>query len=806
MRTSQLALCIGLLLAGSGAYSDTTFTGTGSWHDPNRWSAGVPTASTKAIVSGYPTVTADAVGSPIVIRGGAVTVQDAGFSSSDTIYFGNGGNDVLSFTATDADVSAPTFYFNFSQEGNGRVLYSQTGGTFTSGSLTEFYGGVATTAQFENVSASFNGSRFVIARRAAPSLISFKGGAFTNNAPILMGLWGKPSGRFAFDGTTVRMNGKIDVGYGNDEAEEPSEICFADCAIEQNQQLNVGIAQRYDDASPMRKSYGRVVMDGCTWTNVTANRATYIGGGGAGTGSFGHLILSNTVFSSGYNSDSRVVLGQLSGTSGRIDVVGGRFSCPWLYLGYASGARGTIAWHGLKGLTAVPSDYKYVVGAHTEVELVDCELSSPSALTIGRDEAAGSHTLRLVGGSCSVTGNLILGSTATTQSGATGRLETDGATVTLDGSGTLAVGRNTGHAGSALFRKSTVSANIIDVCQTGTTTSSLTNTGSKVALNYLRLPAAAGSTAYYRDGDGSETTVNTDFRGCHAQGTLIAEIGGKMSVPSASGRFFTCMKDNSTSRITVTPTGLIDVGEKTVNLGWSGYSSVSSLEFQGVVFAKTIAPYNANESKPSGELYFNGGTFKASADATEILHGALSKCAVGAGGAKFDSNGHAVTSAHALVHDDRSGAAAKDGGIVKMGEGTVTLKGALTFNGPVRVEKGTLDLSATTYAATPGISGSGALKVPAGGLTVTGESKFGNGYTGVTVDGAVTFGTDATVTCDDPDALEVGKPYTLLTATSVTSTPKMDLPKKRGVIYDVVNTGTAIVCTARKPGLILVVQ
>lgn len=107
---------------------------------------------------------------------------------------------------------------------------------------------------------------------------------------------------------------------------------------------------------------------------------------------------------------------------------------------------------------------------------------------------------------------------------------------------------------------------------------------------------------------------------------------------------------------------------------------------------------------------FNGGTFRPTVDAQTMT--GLTSASVSTNGAVFDlSEVAGFTVAQPLLH---GGEAETDGGVVKRGAGTLTLSAAdSTFNGPLRVEAGTL-------AAT--VCSSNALDI-AGGATFDARSQ-----------------------------------------------------------------------------------
>lgn len=136
----------------------------------------------------------------------------------------------------------------------------------------------------------------------------------------------------------------------------------------------------------------------------------------------------------------------------------------------------------------------------------------------------------------------------------------------------------------------------------------------------------------------------------------------------------------------------------------------------------------------AGTFNFNGGTLQASTSSTTFMQG-ITTANVQAGGAKIDSNGFNVTVAQPLVHDTTPGAAG-DGGLTKLGTGTLTLSGTSTYAGPTSVNAGTLAVtgslagkgvvtvaSPATLAGTGNIAG--AVKIQAGGTFAPGLNGSG---------------------------------------------------------------------------------
>ena len=89
-------------------------------------------------------------------------------------------------------------------------------------------------------------------------------------------------------------------------------------------------------------------------------------------------------------------------------------------------------------------------------------------------------------------------------------------------------------------------------------------------------------------------------------------------------------------------------------------------------------------------LYFNGGTIRAAAANANYFAGA-GGCYV-TGGLVFDTNGYNITGTNNLSHSGSG----TDGGVTKLGIGTLTLGGSSSFNGPISVQAGTLKSGTAT--------------------------------------------------------------------------------------------------------------
>ncbi|MFO0189809.1 MAG: beta strand repeat-containing protein [Planctomycetia bacterium] len=130
---------------------------------------------------------------------------------------------------------------------------------------------------------------------------------------------------------------------------------------------------------------------------------------------------------------------------------------------------------------------------------------------------------------------------------------------------------------------------------------------------------------------------------------------------------------------------------------------------------------------------FNGGTLQASASSTTFLQN-FDAADVRNGGAVIDSGAFNIGLPQVLRKSQIGGDAAIDGGLRKLGSGTLTLSAANTFNGPTVIEAGTLLLAdaAALQASTFDTASSGTLSFGTltsatfGGLTNSGTLALQN--------------------------------------------------------------------------------
>ena len=434
-------------------------------------------------------------------------------------------------------------------------------------------------------------------------------------------------------------------------------------------------------------------------------------------------------------------------------------------------------------------------GAKGTVDLYDsCWTNNSGAIRVG--SAAGGSGYFAIHGANSVYNDSGKGVSLGVGAGAYGEMLFDGlpwANIAC----TVFPGASTGAKGRVIFKDipetigflrkttqveggdGTVEYRNCQVASSETTFGTRVNTGLSVVLNDSRLDwNFSGDNLWFLDQNGM-------WSGFYVTNSTMVIDGVTKSVQHTktnarleftSKDSFVAIATNATFSSATSASGVgvftFEGDRNKVVLGKFGLSlGTNTVNFLGGEVA--VSEISLNKSGAQN-LNFNGATLKARASKTSgdgwVGNGDHMDARVLEGGAKFDTDGFNCWFWPVLKH---GGAAAKDGGIVKAGAGTLAVKPLPTMTGDIVVEEGTLDLSNESdyvMAAGQAIGGAGTLKVGsgfvAGGLRC--DAAQANG---LTVDGALAFaeGSSLVMTGFDEDSARV----TLVTATSITGADRI---------------------------------
>ena len=233
-----------------------------------------------------------------------------------------------------------------------------------------------------------------------------------------------------------------------------------------------------------------------------------------------------------------------------------------------------------------------------------------------------------------------------------------------------------------------------------------------LALNTLNTANALNSTGIVNVIGGTFNlgpigSVSSDYfqgaNGANAgEQSVVTISGGTMNVKSASapGPFYVASRGSGS--LILSGTGALNCGTLDISRNANGNSISSSGIVSlngGTLSVSRVGTATANAQtggSPTARLNFNGGTLMASANSTTFYQGSTVApitpitSVVQSGGAIINDGGFAIS----ILEPLESGAIS-DGGLTKLGNGTVTLGKANTYNGPTTINAGTLALGAT---------------------------------------------------------------------------------------------------------------
>jgi fibronectin-binding autotransporter adhesin len=353
------------------------------------------------------------------------------------------------------------------------------------------------------------------------------------------------------------------------------------------------------------------------------------------------------------------------------------------------------------------------------------------ALTINATGNSFSGNLGVLGGVLNVSGGSTTFGTSLSYAGydtSSGNLNISGGTFTSGGelwvggsdqngpantaSGTLTV---SGGATVSLSKLSVARGNWFDNTVSGIVT---LNSGSISSENDLLMGFAGAVTGKVVINGGTLNVATATKRWIILSqwDTANSEIdvnGGQLNVNANTDIRYAISGNNGTNVFNLNSGGVTFYSDNATTIGGSGVvdlhqgsgsTVVNTFNLNGGTL--TVSAVYAANASGTRAFNFNGGTLKATANNGAFLAVGTGNGAINVrnGGAVVDDSGFTVAIGQALQHSSIAGDNATDGGLTKLGTGTLTLGSANTYNGPTTVKAGTLEVVLATLATTSTVS------------------------------------------------------------------------------------------------------
>lgn len=207
----------------------------------------------------------------------------------------------------------------------------------------------------------------------------------------------------------------------------------------------------------------------------------------------------------------------------------------------------------------------------------------------------------------------------------------------------------------------------------------------------------------FRDAYSSSGSPHIVVGNANGDETTLSVDGGAVSLARTTASFWVPGQPLSPPAVTSLK-GTLTVNGGTLKNASAGATSIIVLGMLtnyvgtlnlngGTVTIQAVQSSGTNGLPGAGTsiLNFNGGTLKALNNASNFVDD-LTAAYVRNGGAVIDDSGASITIGQPLLHSAAAGDAAIDGGLTKLGTGTLTLTGTNTYTGTTVVNEGTLAL------------------------------------------------------------------------------------------------------------------